>query len=119
MAAGSEHGEIVSLFIRRADVLAGRTALNDPAFVVYLNRGRPLLSQCRIDFVAEYLKLSQVEARFAVLLADGLTVDEIGVRLGVTRSSARTYCKRVLAKTSASRQVDLVRLVLTSLARLA
>jgi DNA-binding CsgD family transcriptional regulator len=45
-------------------------------------------------------------------------MDEIAARLGVTLTSARTYCKRVLAKTGASRQAELVGQVLTSLARL-
>jgi DNA-binding CsgD family transcriptional regulator len=72
-----------------------------------------------VPFVAQHFGLTQVEARLAVMLTDGLALDEIAIHLGVTRTSARTYCKRVLAKTGASRQAELVRLVLTSLARLA
>ena len=119
MIAVDETGEKVSLVVRRAERLTGRRAATGPAFVVYLDRGARGSSWETAAYVGECFGLTQVEARFAVMLADGLPLDEIAVQLGVTRTSARTYCKRVLAKTGASRQAELVRLVLTSLARLA
>ncbi|MDB5397388.1 MAG: hypothetical protein JWM91_4894 [Rhodospirillales bacterium] len=118
MIAGGEAGKKVSLVIRRVEELTGRATTTGPAFVIYLNRGPQAVTQRMVTFVAEYFGLTHVEARFAVLLADGLALDGIAMRLGVTRMSARTYCKRVLTKTGASRQSELVRLVLTSLARL-
>lgn len=119
MIANAESGRNVNLIVRRAEHLTGLAANNGPAFVVYLKRGSHGSSPRMVPFVAEYFGLTQVEARLAVMLTDGLALDEIAIHLGVTRTSARTYCKRVLAKTGASRQAELVRLVLTSLARLA
>jgi DNA-binding CsgD family transcriptional regulator len=117
MIALGDSGEKVSLVLRRIDELTGSKTAG-PAFVVYLHRDARVLPSRAVALVAEHLGLTQVEARFTVMLADGLPLAEIARRLGVTPTSARTYCKRVLAKTGMSRQSELVRMVLTSLVRL-
>jgi DNA-binding CsgD family transcriptional regulator/PAS domain-containing protein len=118
LVAGDASGKKVSLIIRRADEVIGRQTITGPAFVVYLKHGSQASSSRMTGFVAQNFGLTLVEAQLAILLSDGLAMDEIAARLGVTLTSARTYCKRVLAKTGASRQAELVGQVLTSLARL-
>jgi DNA-binding CsgD family transcriptional regulator len=44
---------------------------------------------------------------------------EAAADMGVTESSIRTYSKRIFAKTGISRQTELVRLILKSVAPLA
>lgn len=56
--------------------------------------------------------LTPAEAELAVRLVAGYSVDEAAEQLGITRETARTYTKRVLAKTGARRQSELVRRVL-------
>jgi DNA-binding CsgD family transcriptional regulator len=57
--------------------------------------------------------LTPAEARLADLLLEGLEVREIAERVGTTLETARSHLKRVLAKTGARRQVELMRLMLS------
>jgi DNA-binding CsgD family transcriptional regulator len=101
MIARNELGKKISLIIRRAEALIGRRTITGPAFVVYLDRGSQASSSRMTGFVAQNFGLTLVEARFAILLSDGLSLDDVAARLGVTPTSARTYFKRVLAKNGA------------------
>ena len=111
-------GTSVNLMIRRAADVVGGNGRDRVAFVVYLTRGAQPLPQGAIDFTMQAFGLSQSEAKLVVLLADGHTLEEIATRLDVTLITARTYCKRAMAKTGTMRQSGLVRLALSSLARL-
>ncbi|ARS27496.1 helix-turn-helix transcriptional regulator [Sphingomonas sp. KC8] len=115
IVAGDGLGDRLHLLVRAWDGDAGTGA--GAAYVVYLDspadRAVP-----RIDALRRHLGLSHAEARLAALLAGGTPLDEAAIVMGLTRASARTYCKRVLARTGATRQADLIRMVLTSLARL-
>lgn len=59
--------------------------------------------------VAETFGLTPAEARVAVGLADGLCAEQIAERHGVSVLTVRAQIRSALAKTSLSRQVDLVR----------
>jgi DNA-binding CsgD family transcriptional regulator len=112
-------GTSVNLMIRRAIDLVSGNAHDPVAFIVYLTRVIQPLPHGAIDFAMQAFGLSQSEAKLSVLLANGCTLEESAGRLGVTRTTARTYCKRALTKTGTMRQSELVRLILSSLARLA
>lgn len=62
--------------------------------------------------------LTPAEAKVAVLLAEGLSVDEVAAHLGVSLNTARTHLKRAMAKTNTTRQTGLVKLVLSGTANL-
>ena len=109
----------VTIMIRRAADVGGDKACHPVAFIAYLHRGAKPLPPDAIDFAMEALGLSRSEARLAVLLADGHSLEDSATRLGITLNTARTYCKRALVKTGTIRQSELVRLISTSLARLA
>lgn len=66
------------------------------------------------DVVARLFGLTDSEARLASALARGDSLGEAAEAMGVTVSTARTYLKQVFAKTGASRQADLIRMILTS-----
>lgn len=55
--------------------------------------------------------LTPTQARVAVLLAEGLTAAQIGLRLGVALSTVRTHLRQVLGRLGANRQADAVRLL--------
>ena len=59
--------------------------------------------------------LTPAETRAAVILMEGGSVRDVARRLSVTYESARTYVKRLLAKTGARRQAELVRTLLTTM----
>lgn len=119
LSASDDAGRKLNLVMRRADALAARDAIGTPAVVVYIGHKAQDLSSGMVMVVERTLGLSPAEARLALLLANGHAFDEIARRLRVTETTARTYCKRALAKTGAQRQAELARLVADSLARLA
>lgn len=59
--------------------------------------------------------LSRREAELAHGLTQGESIVEAGARLGLTPETARNYSKRIYAKTGATGQADLVRMLLTGL----
>lgn len=115
IVAGEADGDPLHLLIRHWHDEQGDGA--GPAYVVYLDSPADQAVP-RVDALRRRFGFSRTEARMAALLASGRTLEEAGVLMGVTSASARTYGKRVLARTGAARQSDLVRMVFTSLARL-
>ena len=69
----------------------------------------------RIDpaLVAETLGLTLMESRMAAWLAEGRTISEIAVALGLTNGAVRWHLHQIYSKQGLSRQADLVRLVLS------
>ena len=72
-------------------------------------------SRTRVSAVmaGEALGLTRTESRVAVLLAEGRSVPEIAQETGRAEGTVCTHVKNILAKLGLSRQVDLVRLVLS------
>lgn len=94
--------------------------LPSPAVAVAILR-RPVREDraARARIIATELGLSLREAGLAEAMARGRTIIEAGADLQLTPETARNYSKRIYAKTGASGQADLVRLVLSGLAPLA
>lgn len=111
-------GGAVDLVIRRATDLIGGTPSYPVAFAVYLKKVTNQLPSGAVEFAMQVFGLNNAEAKLAVLLAEGHALEDIAVRLRVTLTTARTYCKRAMAKTGTTRQSALVGLMLGSLARL-
>jgi DNA-binding CsgD family transcriptional regulator/PAS domain-containing protein len=86
----------------------GRSA---PASVIFLSD-----PERKGTFDAETMRrlygLTRAEANIAVLLAEGRHLDQAADELDISINTARTHLKRVLEKTSTTRQADLVRLLL-------
>ena len=66
------------------------------------------------DLVAETFRLTRAQGQVAAALAEGSTVREIAAATCRTESSVRWLVKQIHAKLDISRQVDLVRLVLSA-----
>lgn len=66
------------------------------------------------EALVDLLKLTLAEAKIAHTIASGESLELAADEGGITVSSARTYLKRVYAKTGVNRQADLARLVLSS-----
>ncbi len=62
--------------------------------------------------------LTIAEARLTAALVSGSSLDEAAEKCGITKSSARTYLKKIFAKLEVSRQSELVRKILLSIASL-
>jgi DNA-binding CsgD family transcriptional regulator len=81
-----------------------------PAVVAYIHSDT-WSSADRCDQLAQLFDLIPCEARLALALSRGMSIAEAAVELGLTIESARTYSKRIYAKTAARGQVDLVRFI--------
>ncbi len=67
-----------------------------------------------VQMLRDWYDLTPAEARVAALLAGGLSLDEIGERLGIGTNTARTHLKNIFSKTDTRRQGELIRLLLSN-----
>jgi DNA-binding CsgD family transcriptional regulator len=58
--------------------------------------------------------LTPTEIELALLMVDGLTLDEAAGRLGIKKNTARAHLRGIFAKTGATRQAVLVKTLLSS-----
>lgn len=71
-----------------------------------------------VDALQQLYRLTPAEARMAAALVRGLSIEESAEQFGVSIHTVRTQVKSILAKTETRRQSELVRLLMSSLARL-
>ena len=68
--------------------------------------------------LADLFELTPAEANLAILMAQGLILAEASEAQNISQHTARAQLKSIFAKTNVSRQAELVRLVITSVASL-
>ena len=68
----------------------------------------------RREQLVDLFGLLPSEARLAWELAQGRTIAEAATELNLTLETARNYSKKIYSKTGARGQVELVRIILTS-----
>jgi DNA-binding CsgD family transcriptional regulator len=68
--------------------------------------------------LGELFSLTPAEARVAILLARGLSLAEVSEAQNISPHTARAQLKSIFAKTGASRQAELVRMIISSVASL-
>ena len=76
-------------------------------------------SETPVQIITRLFGVTPAEASLAMLLVNGLTLDEAAKVQGVSRNTTRTHLRSIFAKTGVSRQTMLVRLILKSVASLA
>lgn len=116
IATGKARLEFLVVPLTSAD--AGASAA---VATIYFQLGNNDSEQDRIFHRAlrDLFQLSEAEATLSMKLVEGCTLGEAAAAVPLTIESARTYLKRVFAKTGTCRQADLVRLLLRSVAVLA
>lgn len=84
-----------------------------PAVAVFIRdpAGSPQNSRAMLR---KLFRLTPTETEVALLLVDGLTLDEAADALGMTKNTARAHLRGVFAKTGATRQSVLVKTLLNS-----
>jgi DNA-binding CsgD family transcriptional regulator len=92
--------------------------LNRPLAVVFLCDPAQLV-RTPAEALRRLYRLTPAEARLAEALMAGNRLRDAADQLKITEHTARSYLKRVLHKTGAQRQSDLVRVVLSGLGPLA
>lgn len=84
-----------------------------PAVAVFIRdpAGSPRNSHASLR---KLFHLTPTEIELALLMVDGLTLDEAAVRLGIKKNTARAHLRGIFAKTGATRQAVLVKTLLSS-----
>jgi DNA-binding CsgD family transcriptional regulator len=83
---------------------------------IWFSLGDPRLNDTRLAAAAAIYGLSPAQQQVARLIVEGLSVGEIGERLGVSITTARTHLNRVFDKTGVRTQPALVRVLLSTAA---
>lgn len=96
-----------------ASAEAGRAAAVE---LILRDSSRP--AQPSEPLLRQLYQLTPAEATLAVLLGEGLTLEETAAKLGISRNTARTHLRAVFAKTGVKRQTALVQLLLCSVVAL-
>jgi DNA-binding CsgD family transcriptional regulator len=103
------------MLLRRAPVAAG-SALSGGYSVGLVRQQRRQNGRSAARVAAATLGLSTREGALAEAISQGRSIVDAGAELQLTPETARNYSKRIYAKTGASGQADLVRMLLTGLA---
>lgn len=96
----------------------GQGQARRPAVAVFI-RDPSDSPQASRRLLRSLFQLTRTETEVAMLMMDGLTLDECAERLGVSRNTVRAHLRGVFAKTGATRQAQLVKTLLNSVASLA
>jgi len=90
---------------------------HEPAAAVFV-RDPESRAQAPHEVVQQMFGLTPAEAGFAMQLANGFSLDEAAEALNITRNTGRAHLRAIFSKTGVTRQTELVRLVLNSVAAL-
>ncbi|QYY33107.1 MULTISPECIES: helix-turn-helix transcriptional regulator [Cupriavidus] len=88
-----------------------------PACAVFI-RDPERKSRASHEVVRKLFDLTPAETALALVLADGLTLDEAAVELGISKNTARAHLRAIFSKTGVTRQATLVRTLLSSVVAL-
>ncbi|MDY0007235.1 MAG: LuxR C-terminal-related transcriptional regulator [Spongiibacteraceae bacterium] len=77
------------------------------------------IAEAPVQVITRLFGFTPTEATLALLLANGLSLDEAAADMGISRNTARTHLRALFSKTGVTRQTLLVRLILKSVAALA
>ena len=108
----------LTLLVRSLAPSASSANKRAVAAVVYLSDTQAA-STASAQRLIDLFDLNATEAALALQLVQGRTLAQAARQMHLTEQTARTYSKRIFAKTGTHRQADLVRLILTSVAHLA
>ena len=89
-----------------------------PAVAVFI-RDPADSPQASRKLLRSLFQLTRTETEVAMLIMDGLTLDETAEALGVSRNTVRAHLRGVFAKTGVTRQAHLIKTLLNSVASLA
>jgi DNA-binding CsgD family transcriptional regulator/PAS domain-containing protein len=106
---------LVARAVPRASGVEGRGI---PSIAVFISDPQQA-AEPPTKIISRLFGFTPTEANLAMLLANGLTLDEASAELAVSRNTARSHLRAVFAKTGVTRQTGLVRLILNSVAPLA
>jgi DNA-binding CsgD family transcriptional regulator len=115
LALGGDRSPVLHLRANHVAPVPGQFALSSDLMLLVITR-----PDCAIRYnpqdIALLFGLTTTEATLAASLAAGFSVSDFANARGIAEGTARLHLKRVLAKTGASRQSELVRRICLSVA---
>jgi DNA-binding CsgD family transcriptional regulator len=105
----------LGLVIRPVPVSAWSEGQSSPCIAVFISDPEQQKSASQ-QLLTELFELTPAEARLAIELARGLSLAQLSEAQNISQHTARAQLKAVFSKTGVSRQAELVRLVLKSVA---
>jgi DNA-binding CsgD family transcriptional regulator len=108
----------LGLVVRAVSSAGGAEGRGIPSIAVFI-RDPQQAAEPPQQVISRLYGLTPTEASLAMLLANGLNLDEAAAELSVSRNTARAHLRAVFAKTGVTRQSGLVRLILNSVASFA
>lgn len=109
---------VITVAPLRGERVAALASFSDmPTVVVFVTDPDAALDR-HADSLRKIYKLTAAEAKIVLAIAQGGPLVEAAERLGITLNTAKTQLKRVMDKTGATRQAELIKLLLRMPARL-
>ncbi|NRB41868.1 MAG: helix-turn-helix transcriptional regulator [Pseudomonadales bacterium] len=110
-----KQGNNLGLLLRPMPQSISSEGHQKPAVAIFLSdpnkrRGAPL------HILHQLFEFTPAESRLALLLANGLTLDEASDELAVSRNTVKSHLSAIYSKTGVTRQGKLVQLILKSVA---
>ncbi|MEQ1542832.1 MAG: hypothetical protein ABL926_11310 [Novosphingobium sp.] len=111
-----QDGQVLAAMAMRIDPerIGGADTGQGLARIMVVAANNPRVSEEAVDRVREWFGLTHAEARLAVLLAEGGSLDDYCELRGVSMNAARFLLKGAFAKTGTNRQAQLVHLIANS-----
>ena len=107
----------LGLVIRPVPVSEWAEGQSSPCVAVFVSDPQQQESASQ-QLLSELFQLTPAESRLAIKLARGLSLAQLSEEQNISQHTARAQLKSVFAKTGVTRQAELVRLVLKSVAAL-
>lgn len=114
-AGHTEASNSLGFLVRPLPLVESSQDSSHPSVVIFISDS----SQRRVapaEVLGELFGFTPAESTLALLLANGLTLDEASDELGVSRNTAKSHLSSVFSKTGLTRQTKLVQLILKSVA---
>lgn len=108
----------LALVIRPVPASEWSEGQNNPAIALFLSDPEQQFSTSQQTLV-ELFNFTKAEAALALLLTRGLTLAEASSQLNISQHTARAQLKAIFAKSGVTRQAELIRLIVKSVADLA
>ncbi len=105
----------LSLLIRPIPLSECSDGPNRPSVAIFI-RDPEHRTQPSVELAQRLFQFTPAEAKLALLLADGLSLDEAAAAMKIRRNTARAHLRAIFSKTGVKRQITLVRLLLNSVA---
>lgn len=88
-----------------------------PVAIIYMRSDRRSYAE-HCERLAEMFELTARESQLAWALAQGTSIADAALELGISAETARGYSKKIYSKIGVHRQAELVRVILTSVSML-